>query len=299
MSITGTGVYSHSGTIGPAVFVVPIVGLVAALVLGTAYAYVDVYSPIAGYVSLLFVAGFAFGLGWTISKTGYAARCRNASFLCLIGFVAGLIGLYTSWAAFEYAVLKRYSEGFDASLLDVFLSPVAIWELAKAINVEGWYNIRGMTPKGVVLWVFWGIEAIAIVGGTAYFARMAIAGEVFCERCDKWASKFAGKVRLALPDNEDHLKTLSHDNLVPLEALNTVTPAVNPHLRIDTWECDGCGEHPAVQVKVHAIQLDKKGKPEEKVESITPIWSLTASAFERLMGLAKRPPVEVATPPSE
>jgi hypothetical protein len=280
-------------------FVVPIVAVVAALVLGTAYAYIDVYSPIAGYVSLLFVAGFAFGLGWTISKVGYMARCRSSSFLLFTGFVAGLIGLYTSWAVFEYAVLMRYGEGFEATLLEVFLAPMAVWELAKLINADGWYSISSMTPKGLVLWVFWGIEAIAIVGGAAYFATIAISEEVFCERCGQWASRFAGKVRLAPAESEDQLTSLAPDNLAPLETLKTVGQAENPHLRIDTWECSTCQDSRAVQLKVQATELDKKGKPEEKTEDITPIWSVTASAFDRLMGLSNRPPMEFKPPPSE
>ena len=283
------GVYSHSGAIGPAIFVVPIAGLIAAPVLGTAYAYVDVYSPIAGYVSLLFVFGFAFALGWTISKIGYISRCRNTSFLFVAGLLAGLIGLYTSWAAFEYAVLTRYAEGFEAALLDVFLSPAAIWELARSINESGWYTISGMTPTGAVLWTFWGIEAVAVVVGTAMFSISALGDEVFCERCEQWMSKIAGKVRLQLPEDQTQLEKLSPDNLDPLGALATASPADNPHLRVDAWECQACKENAAVQVKVQAIEHNDKGKAEEKLEDVTPIWSVSSTALERLSGLADRP----------
>lgn len=106
MTESTSGVYSHSGKLGPAVFTVPIGGIIATLVLSTVYAYVDVYSPIGGYISLLFVGGLAFGLGWAISKLGYFARCRNAAFLHLVGLVCGLAAVYTSWAVFEYAMIN-------------------------------------------------------------------------------------------------------------------------------------------------------------------------------------------------
>jgi len=196
-------------------------------------------------------------------------------------------------------VLNRYGEGFEASLLDVFLSPVAIWELAKSINESGWYTISGMTPTGAFLWAFWGIEALAIVVGTAMFSISALSDEVFCERCEQWMSKIAGKVRLALPEDGAQLEKLTPDNLDPLEALATVSAAENPHLRVDTWECQTCKENSAVQVKTQAIVHDKKGKAEEKLEDVTPIWTVTSTAFERLSGLANRPSGVQAEPQVE
>jgi hypothetical protein len=295
MAFSTGGVYSHSGIIGSAIFVVPIVGVIAALVLGTAYAFIDVYSPIAGYVSLLFIFGFAFGLGWVISQIGYVLRCRNTTFLFVAGLLAGLIGLYTSWAAFEFALLNRYSEGFEASLINIFLSPAAIWELAKSINEKGWYTIGGMTPSGVVLWAFWGIEAVAIVIGTAIFSISALSDEVFCERCEQWMSKVAGKVRLACPEDQAQLEKLAPDNLEPLWSLANASTTDNPQLCIDAWECRACKDNPAVQVKVRALVTNKKGDVEEQLEDVTPIWTVTSAAFERLSDLTVRPsgvPVE-------
>ncbi len=57
MTDSSTSVYAHSGKLGMGFFVVPLGGAVGAILLSIIYAYVTVCSPIAGYISLLFVGG--------------------------------------------------------------------------------------------------------------------------------------------------------------------------------------------------------------------------------------------------
>ena len=89
-------VYRHSGKIGPAALSVPIMGIIGAIILSFVYAYITVYSPIAGYISILFVLGFAFGVGFAISWAGYSGKCRNPGFLYFLGFLISILhGLYS------------------------------------------------------------------------------------------------------------------------------------------------------------------------------------------------------------
>ena len=60
---TKLAVYQHSGRLGSGVVVVPVAAVIAAVVLSFAYAYADVYSPIAGYVSIILVAVFGGATG--------------------------------------------------------------------------------------------------------------------------------------------------------------------------------------------------------------------------------------------
>lgn len=101
------GVYKPSGGLGTSLFVVPLVALIGTLIASVVYAYVTVYCPIAGFVSIVFVGGYAFALAFTVSLAGYVSKCRKPGFLHLAGFLTGLFGLYCSWAAFVYVLLAR------------------------------------------------------------------------------------------------------------------------------------------------------------------------------------------------
>jgi len=292
------GVYSHSGKLGTAAVIVPIGGLIASVVLSVIYAYVDVYSPIGGYVSLLFVAGLAFGLGWSISKLGHLARCRNSGFLHLAGLVGGLVALYTSWAVFEYALIQRFEEGVTVSVLGIFFSPVFVWSYAEALNAVGWYTMFGGTPTGVTLWVFWGIEAIIIVGGSTLLSTMKIGEEVYCEDCDRWCGRTVDAARFGFPEEQSELEELRPDNLNPILALDPADSSAAACLRADVWKCETCNDTAALQVKVCATVTDKDGKSEEKVEDLTQIWSMPSIMLSEIMNRADHSPDE-ETPASE
>ena len=84
MNTASQGVYAPSGRMGTALVLVPMAAIVVSFVLGVAYAYVDVYSPIVGYISLIFVAVFGVALSWSISQIGLFAKCRNPGFMRLV-----------------------------------------------------------------------------------------------------------------------------------------------------------------------------------------------------------------------
>jgi hypothetical protein len=282
---TSPAVHRHSGGLGTSLFLLPIGAVIATVVLSIAYAYVDVYSPIVGYISLLFVVFFGFGLGYAVSQVGFIAKCRNTVLLRVTGLFSGLLALYVSWGTFEYALLSRYDEEFTASLADVLASPGVVWEMAKMINAEGWYSVGGFTPAGTVLWAFWGIEAIIVVGAPFLLATMAIDDQVFCENCRRWCKSVTSAVRLTLPESHSHLDNLRPENLQPLVSLPVAPPAESNFIRIDTWECDQCRSTAAMQAKVAARVPDKDGKVEEKTEDLTAIWNITPAVLKQIQSL--------------
>lgn len=283
MSQVATGVYKHSGRLGTGLILLPIVGLIAAVVLGAAYAYIDLYSPIAGYVSLLFVGGLAFGLGWTIAKAGHVAKCRNSGFLALAGLVSGLVALYSSWAAFIFAFLSRYAKEFNAGVLDVYLSPNAIWQMVLVINEEGWYEMFGGTPKGTGLWVMWGIEAAIIVIGTVLFSMMNMDEKVFCEDCNQWCDKPDGPAVLEIPQDASVLETLTPENVDSLAQLEGAPAESEQYIRVDGWKCSACDRTSAIQAKIAKIVVDKEGKASEEAQELTEVWLVETAAHDHVM----------------
>lgn len=285
MSQVATGVYKHSGRLGTGLFLLPMVGLVVAVLLGVAYAFVDVYSPVAGYVSLLFVGGLAFGLGWTIAKTGHIAKCRNTGFLAIVGLVCGLIALYVSWPFFFYALAVRYGEGPAPSLANIIplFSPAMLWSAIQGVNATGWFEMFGGTPKGTGLWVLWGIEAAIIVIGTVLFSMMNMDEKVFCEDCNQWCDSPDGPAVLEIPQDASVLETLTPENVDSLAQLEGAPAESEQYIRVDGWKCSACDRTSAIQAKIAKIVIDKEGKASEEAQELTEVWLVETSAHDHVM----------------
>ncbi|MEM7246359.1 MAG: hypothetical protein AAF533_13500 [Acidobacteriota bacterium] len=291
MSRSGPGVHEHSGALGLAPVLLPTAGLVAAFVLAVVYAYICVYSPVAGYISLLFVLGFALGLAVVVATLAKLGKCRNRGFLALSGLGLGLFALYCSWAVFVYALLGKMDLVADeVTMVDSLLAPGSTWEVMKSLAVEGWYSVFGFTPSGFVLWLFWAIEAFLIVVIPALTGLGAISDEVFCEPCRCWCDRMKGTVRLAPPEAEGFIESLTPENLRPLTQLAPVPETATPQLRVDTWRCGECSDTAAVRLVSCTTEADEDGKVEEKDDELTPIWTVAPSTLDTLALHAQTPP---------
>jgi hypothetical protein len=290
------GVYKPSGRLGTSLFIVPIVALIGTLLASVAYAYVTVYCPIAGYVSILFVGGYAFALAFTVAFAGYVSKCRNPALLHLAGFLTGLFGVYCSWAAFVYVLVARQGDILPDGMiiLDMYLLPQAIWEITLEVNKNGWYEIRGGTPTGIALWIMWGIEALVIVGLPTLLATMKIDGVVFCEDCRCWCKATEKAARLSLPANIEELDALRQGDIATLAQLQTVA-GEDPHLAIDTQKCPKCSETGAFQTKLVQYEVDKEGKVKEQTADVTELLLVSQATVAEIAALGQRP---VVAPPA-
>ena len=290
-------VYSHSGRLGSAPLVVPLVGIVAGFVLAFVYAYADVYIPIAGWVSFILTLGFAVGVGFSVSAAARMAKCRSAGFLHVAGFLIGLLALYFSWVAFLFVLYRRYaSSGQEPGLVDILLNPAVVWANACAIGEEGWYAMRGGNVKGVVLWVFWGIEALVIVIGVTVLAPMGITDRVFCERCNRWCKTTKDFMRLMVPQNDDLLTRFSSGQIDAIAELPVAHVAVSTYLRVDLDRCESCQDTATWRASLVTHERTKEGKIEEKNQDMVAPLLLTPNRLGQLEQYAAREPIE---PPSE
>ena len=167
-----------------------------------------------------------------IRWAGFFAKCRNPMFLRIAGATCGLFCLYASWAAFEHVFLARFQEGFDGGLFDVVMQPDVMWQMAVAINEEGWYSIQNVTPSRTILWAFWLIEALIIVGVPAYFGAKYLDNEVFCEESDSWYEAVSEPILLFPPDDDEDFDRLTDGDLEVLEGLD-LHSGEGPYLSID------------------------------------------------------------------
>ncbi len=287
-------VYQHSGIIGPAIYTVPILGFIGTIILSLAYSFINVYSPITGYISVLLMVGFGAGIGFVISWAGYWGKCRNPLFLKVAAFAFGLLGLYTSWVVFLFALIQKSTTSSTyPSLLEIFMAPGKVWELIKSINATGWYSLSMTTPSGTLLWVMWGIEAIIILVMPVVLSKIAISRAIFCERCYQWSSK-KETFDVAVPQDEPQFASLIRGDISTLEKLERVSHQLYPHIEVELHSCPNCTEAAAFRLKMGILKVDSKGNQKIENTRISNFILLSNSDFLRLKGLAAQAPKEEA-----
>lgn len=275
-------VYRLSGKPGPALVGAPIAGACAGLVLGVLYAYLDVYIPIAGIVTVLLTLGFTFGLGFTVGAVGRKLRCRSSMFLGLVGLFAAVVALYSSWVAFEFALLRRDEAGADVSFLALLLQPDVVWGIAKGINETGWFTISGSSPSGIFLWILWGIEGAVVLLGTPLIAMSRLTGAVFCEHCSTWAAEPAGPTRLRMP-GVDTTGAVTKGDVTAIAALPAAHEGEDPHLALDLRRC--CDKTATYALEVVRYEADKKGQVTEKKTALGLRRLASPETWKRLAAL--------------
>ena len=286
-------VYKHSGRLGGAPIVVPLVGIVASFVLAFVYAYADVYIPIAGWISFILTAGFAVGVGLSVSAAARMAKCRSEGFLHLAGFLIGLLALYFAWVAFLFVLRQRYAPAhLQLGLFDILLNPAYVWQDACGIAETGWYSMRGSEVKGVVLWVFWSIEALVVVIGVSALASSGITSLVFCERCNRWCNATKDFMRLLIPQDEDLLTRFSSGQIEAMSELPVAHCTMTPYLRVDLDRCASCQDTATWRASLISHERTKEGKLEEKSQDIVAPQLLTADSLGQLEQFAAREPIE-------
>ena len=260
--------YQHSGKIGLSPLLLFVAGVPLIIILRCIYAYITGYNPIAGYVTFLILLGYVWGNGVLIGLLARAGKCRSTSFLFLSGFIGGLLGLYFSWLFFIYAL--AHSAGYtDVGLLDIAFNPGAMWEMVLSINENGWFSIKGATPSGIVLWIFWLIEAAAIVFGTLLVAGFSIEDDMFCEKCESWCDVAETKY-FKVPQN---LISAKASDLNPLNLGNLEDAGVNvrPAIKREQLKCNNCFNVLGLRYKLISSEVDKEGNEKDKSDTISGI----------------------------
>ncbi len=256
--------YQHSGKHGRSPLLIALVALPLCLLWSVIYAYLDVYIPIGGVFTVFLVIGYTFLLGITIGKIGMWGKCRNSARLCLMGLGVGAVSLYVAWACFLHALFAQQA-GDVPAVLDFALNPGLLWEAICAVNETGWYSIKSTTPSGIVLWLFWGVEALVVVGGSWFLADASIANELFCEACDRWCP--SGDMTYHQPTPELLAATPATISPLTLLALPALPAKTIPAFRAELLQCPGCKK---AGVRYSRLRHEKNDKGElvEKTDAI-------------------------------
>ena len=256
--------YQFSGLHGRSILLLLLLALPLCLLVSAGYAYLDVYLPIGGFLTVFMVVGYVLGIGFTISLLGKFGKSRNPTALKLMGVGIAAVSLYAAWAFFLHALFARNATDVP-STLDFALNPKLMWAAIESVNETGWYTIKKMTPTGLVLWAFWSIEALAVLGGAWYLADSSIANEMFCEACDSWCPP--GDMTYHEPTPE--LLAAKTNSISPLQllALPALPEKTIPAFRAELVQCPGC-KRAGVRYSRLRHEKNDKGELEEKTDAI-------------------------------
>lgn len=278
--------YNHSGRVSPQLILgIPLVFIISTII-AFIYSYAVVYIPVAGYLNILLTVGFALGIGYCTAVTLQFFKTRNTTFAVTVGLLVGIFAVYASWVAFEYALWNRDNTE-PISLLRLASRPQAVWQLASLIAEKGWYSLRNFTPQGIVLWSFWGIEALIVCGTAAYMPYSFIAHTVFCETCSGWTKGYKNRLSFLYEDAHELKKKLIHQDMSFLNNTKKINTTTKTFYRIECMTCDKCKNLFTLSLLKITRNWDKNGEEQEKKKFILKNLYISKETFERLTGKKK------------
>lgn len=253
--------YEHSGrTPLPSVLLAGLVGIVAAVAAGVAYAYVIEFVP---YIKLRGLAACGFGAlaGFVTARIAKAGKVRSLSVGLAIVGVATLAGYYACWLVWIKNLLGTAPIGAQIGFGDLIIHPNILFAIISNIASEGvWRMSEHDTEnvKGVFLVLIWIAEAAAIFGIAFLAASQVLRGEMFCETCNRWCGHPATLRRVAIGDPIRLKQSLeTHD----FSYLDSLPPGnVEKHWEVAHDYCSSCDRLHALTIKQHTITRNKKGR---------------------------------------
>lgn len=208
---------------------------------------------------------FAFVLGIGVMLGAQAGKVRSPFVAASMGLLVGLAAFYVQWIFFAHAWTDEYTEAarWFHHALDLFT-------VMNAAAEQGGWPLEGMdlgsTARVLVKWsffLFWVLEAIAIVGMSAYLGYYEAHDSPFCEQCGKWAVDQGDPAKLGLPESEEMLKMdLENGDIDALAKLGEPSPMGYTEVKLAA--CPNCGqkawlvvnkvtvENPADQAAAHS-----------------------------------------------
>ena len=256
-------IYQHSGRLGHSLLVMPVAGVVGAVVFGTIFGYATAYNPFHGGVAIAYSAVCGLGLGFAVGYAFVWSRCRSPKFALLAAVVIALLTLYCGFTVLVYAVQQRGGNLMGRSPIDLFASPSDTWRALAAINVHGWETRAGQTT-GLAAWTYWGGEALLLLALTIAIVNEVLMRHVYCDCCEQWCPLTRkGMVFLQHPRDGAQLIQIERGDLTPLASLSVTSAQTIPSLRLDLWECRRCWDF--VVLGVNEMLKKQVGRDREKL----------------------------------
>jgi len=252
--------YKHSGKFSANGLIAGvIIGLAAGFPLAYVYAWGIIQIP---EVKLACIATMAYGavVGVATAYGMKVGKVRNSRIAGVAAIIPAGISLYLSWAFWAKNIFLTFAEK-ELNPFTLMARPQALWDLIKLINQYGtWGMSKGDVTKGTTLWVFWGLEALVVLGCAALATVAILEIQPFCEKCNVWCSS-TEKLLLSAGDPGQTTQSLAKRDLSFLEKLGPGNQKTS-HMTAQLHSCVTCGELNTLTLQqTDIVQTSKWRKP--------------------------------------
>jgi hypothetical protein len=221
-------------------------------------------------------AGFGLVLGYLVKVSARVGRIRNHRVPAGIGFVSGLVGLYSAWGADMLA--RRWVPpnvpfwaAFDPRALTFYIP----WFYENGMWSWGEHAQGPMT--GPTLAFIWLCEAVTIVGLATALPWNEIRDWVFCENCGWWETIESNLNNFSADRADVISERLNAGDLSVLRDLPLAQPADLAFLRLHLARCETCDESNYLDLEQVTITFDKQGAPKPKSKFLVRKLQLAAA----------------------
>lgn len=253
--------YKHGGgfSVG-GVALAAAAGAAIAVVMGALYAYAILYIPVIGAVTFVLTGGYGLIAGVLLGMIFKSVKTRNNAVVALVSSLVALVALYFVWVTWLYGLIKR-GDVEDVSWLGLMLHPVEMLDALKAINQNGTWSLKGLTPTGGALWAIWACEAL-LIGLAMVFGAIGQTSDPFCETCQAWCKEH---VLGQLPHTDADALTmkLEQREWTTISQMRAQPATPGASMVFSAWECEGCRETATLCFSEVKVVKDKTEKNEK------------------------------------
>jgi hypothetical protein len=248
-------------------------GAIGAVLLGAIYGYGVFYIPLV-MLNLLLVVAYGFCVGLCVQYGAKRGKVRNSTLLLLGGLVAGLMAEYANWVWYIFALSKQETLAY---------MPGDVWQIILNVNAQGVWSVFDSTPTGIELWLYWGAEALVIVGIAAIVPWLNLQSAPFCEQCSRWVE---GKDKIspldAVADRKGFKSRLEQGDYAPIKALKVLPQETSAFTTVTLLKCPGCQSSNYLTVQAVTLTKDKKGKVSRNQANILENMILSSDNYRNI-----------------
>ena len=266
--------YKHSGAVPVnGLVLMALYGAAGAVLVAAIYGYADYYIPLV-YFNMLLAVGFGSVVGWCVGLGGKRGQVRNSWAMAAFGFLAGCLAEYAQWVAWVFASSKQEIVAF---------TPAQLWTVIQYVDENGAWSVFGSTPTGWELYIYWGLEALVIVGMSVVVAGFYLSTAAYCEHCKRWADEKQSVLPLdAVGDPKGLQSRLEQGDLAGLKALKKLPGDAAVFTVLNLNKCRGCAQSNFLSLDAVTITVDKKGKKNRHTRKLLENLVLNSEQYRAL-----------------
>ncbi len=268
--------YQHSGRFTPQAFLFMPFLAVAMLAPALLYGVATIYSPCIGITTVLAVVGYAFAAGMMGGHALRYAHTRNRLVAMVLSAFIGLAALWAAWVAFLGVMVAK--AGADVPLWAVFLPSVDA-AMIGSLDDHGWFTLKGMTPDGGILALIWLVEAVGIVGFSAYTA-FNLVDSPYCESCQKWTTRRA--LPGAIASGAGMVNAVDLANAEAIGRVPAAPAGATIFERLSVQTCPTCTRMRTLSLSTVRQSTDSKGRTSESITVLVPHVLVDEAFVERV-----------------